>query len=81
MQIMTCKNCCAPINPHLDHCEYCGGYFDRPPEETTTYDLYDSFGQKVLSLKKEMEDMNHKARVKQLYEDALSTMRDYNGRI
>lgn len=30
MQPMTCKNCLAPINPHLDHCEYCGGYFERP---------------------------------------------------
>lgn len=78
MQTMTCKNCCAPINPHLDHCEYCGGYFEKPPEETTTCDFYDSFGRKVLSLKKEMED---EYRVKQLYEAALKSMRDYEGRI
>lgn len=67
MQTMTCKNCCAPINPHLDHCEYCGGYFERPSEE--------------ILLKKEIENIKHEARVKQLYEAALQSMRDYGGRI
>ena len=75
MQVMTCKNCLAPINPHLDHCEYCGGYFEKRML------FLEMPTQKVLTLKENTIDLEHKTRVKQLYEDALYTMRAYDGRI